>query len=135
VSQDAEQIADLLKQLGYPNTSSFVQAKLAALSKSSNDVVLVAEMGSRVAGVGHLHIAELFHQPGYSGRVMALVVSDAYRRHQVGRMLMMSLETIARNSGCIKMEVTSGIQRDDAHAFYKSLGYTEKPRRFIKFLE
>jgi len=135
VAQDADQIAGLLKELGYPHNAEFAKSKIAELSKSESDTVLVAEVDGKVIGVAHLHIAELFHEPGRLGRVMALVVTNNHRSAGVGRKLMMSLETIARNSGCIKMEITSAIHRNDTHAFYKSLGYTEKPRRFIKLLE
>jgi len=134
VIKDAEQIVFLLEELGYPNTLALVQSKLANLSKSNKDTVIIAEKDNKVIGIGHLHIAELFHQPGQLGRVMALVVKSDYRGHGVGEKLMESLETIARNSGCVKIEVTSGIHRNGAHAFYKNLGYTEKPKRFIKQL-
>jgi GNAT superfamily N-acetyltransferase len=52
----------------------------------------------------------------------------------VGKALMSSLETAAQEAGCTKIEITSGTQRDGAHAFYTRLGYSEKPKRFLKSL-
>jgi hypothetical protein len=34
--------------------------------------------------------------------------------------------------GCIRVEVTSGDHRPDAHAFYERMGYKSDCRRFIK---
>ncbi len=132
VVEDADQIVGLLKELGYQNKPEFAQSKIAELSQGDKDFVLVAEMDGKVIGVAYLHIVELFYEPGRLGRIMAFVVTNNYRRLGVGRKLMTSLETMARNAGCIMMEITSGIHRNDAHAFYKKLGYTEKPRRFVK---
>ena len=134
VDQDADQIAGLLKALGYPKTPDFVRQKMAALSQNAGDFLLVGEASGRVIGVAHLHVAELFHEAGRLGRIMALVVTDHARRSGVGRSLMRSLERLARDAGCVKMEVTSGAHREGAHAFYESLGYLQEPKRFVKVL-
>ena len=125
LAKDAGPIADLLKELGYPSTAIFARQKIATLSNSGSDVVLVAEAEGRVVGVAHLHLAELFHERGLLGRVMAIVVNEETRQAGVGTKLMSSLEELARDAGCVKMEVTSGIQRDWAHAFYQKLGYSK----------
>jgi len=135
VPEDAEQIAGLLQELGYPNTATFAGSKIMELSRSDNDRLLVAEEDSAVIGVGHLHVCELFHEPGSLGRIMAIVVRDSHRRSGVGRLLLNTIEAVAREAGCTKMEITSGVHRDGAHAFYESLGYIEKPRRFVKVLD
>jgi len=135
VPDDAEAVAGLLGELGYPNTADFARAKLAALARSARDWVLVAERSGRVIGVGHLHVSELFHQPGRVGRIMAVVVETDSRRLGVGRELMRRLEAIAEEAGCIKLELTSAAHREPAHAFYYSLGYGEGLKHFIKYLD
>jgi GNAT superfamily N-acetyltransferase len=133
--KDAKLISGLLKELGYPSSSSFDKYKIIKLFKIKNDYVFVAEADSEVIGVTHLHIAELFHEAGKLGRIMALVVNKKYRQAGVGYKLMLSLETIARKKGCTKIEITSALHRKDAHKFYQGLGYFEKPKRFIKILD
>ncbi len=133
--EDAVSISSLLEELGYPSSASFAKDKILKLTKSINDFVLVVEVNDRVVGIAHLHVAELFHEPGKLGRIMALVVNKKYRQIGVGCRLMLSLETIARKKGCTKMEITSASHRDDAHKFYSKLGYFEKPKRFIKMLD
>jgi GNAT superfamily N-acetyltransferase len=130
--QDAAVIAGLLSELGYPNVSAFVRDKLAVLGTS--DTVLVAEDEGEVLGFAHLHVSELFHAPGRIGRIMALAVTASHRRAGAGRGLMIFLERLARQAGCVKLEVTSSIQRKGAHAFYEQMGYQEEPRRFVKML-
>ena len=135
VPDDAEAVAGLLGELGYPKTADFARAKLATLAASDLDWVLVAERGGRVVGVGHLHVSELFHQPGRVGRIMAIVVDTGSRRLGAGRELMDRLEAIAQEAGCIKLELTSAAHREAAHAFYCSLGYGEGLKHFVKYLD
>lgn len=105
------------------------------LSKSKIDSVFVAEIEGKVVAFTHLHIAKMLHEPGKLGGVMAIVVSKDYSRAGVGRKLMYFLESIALDTGCTKMELTSGSHRKGAHKFYKNLGYFEKPKRFLMKLE
>lgn len=132
--QDAVLISCLLEELGYPSPVAFAKDKIRKLVKCKNDFVLVAEVDSKVIGVTHLHIAELFHEPGKLGRVMALVVNKKYRQAGVGHRLMLSLETIARKEGCTKMEITSASYRKDAHKFYQGLGLYRNQKGSLKDL-
>ena len=129
---DAERIAALLTELGYPNAAASGRPRLAALSKGELDWVLVAAGQGEVVGVAHLHAADLLHRPGRTGRIMAMVVANGWRRRGVGRKLVDTLECIARRAGCVRAEVTSRAARTDAHAFYTALGYVHTPKRFLK---
>jgi GNAT superfamily N-acetyltransferase len=42
------------------------------------------------------------------------------------------LEEAAREEGCDRLEATSGEWREDAHTFYRELGFEETSKRFIK---
>jgi hypothetical protein len=44
-------------------------------------------------------------------------------------------ETVLRAAGCVRVEVTSGPARTDAHAFYLAVGFTNQGPRFAKPLE
>ncbi|UCH77566.1 MAG: GNAT family N-acetyltransferase [Candidatus Coatesbacteria bacterium] len=131
---DAAAVAALLGELGYPNSAEFAREKLRELEASEPDTVLVAEAAGGVAAVGHLHEATLFHAPGKVGRVMALAVAEGYRRRGAASELLTRLEEVAREAGCTKMEITSGLHRPGAHEFYEGMGYVEKPKRFVKDL-
>jgi N-acetylglutamate synthase-like GNAT family acetyltransferase len=131
---DAEQLSDLLGELGYPNTPEFAGEKITSITKSKSDILLVAEVEGSIIGVVHLHIAHMLHEKGKLGRIMALVVTDRQRFHGVGKKLMETAEAMAKEAGCSKMEVTSAMHRENAGKFYEGLGYAEKRRRFIKLL-
>jgi GNAT superfamily N-acetyltransferase len=132
--EDAGGIADLLRELGYPNSVDFVRRKLRQLGQSDRDRVLVCTADSRVVGLASLHVLPLLHQEGNMCRATAVAVTEARRGQGIGRKLMQSAEAFARSNGCIRMEVTSGAQREGAHAFYGRLGYEGTSRRFVKVL-
>ena len=45
-----------------------------------------------------------------------------------------AVESVFRDWGCGRVEITSGATRETAHRFYVRAGYSEQPKRFIKLL-
>lgn len=131
---DCEAISGLLAELGYPNTPQFAAKKINRLSKRINNRVLVATLDNMVVGMLSLHLVPLLHQAGDLCWVTAIIVSKDYRGKSIGRRLMEIAEAYAQSNGCIKVEVTSGDHRTEAHSFYRQLGYKEVSRRFLKLL-
>lgn len=129
---DATPISGLLNELGYSLEVAHVKKNIMLLSSSSSDTVLVAEAGSSIAGVISFHVIPLFHVVGNLGRISSLVVSSQWQRHGVGRKLVQAAEDFGWSRGCLRIEVTSGDQREGAHTFYQRLGYQLDERRFIK---
>jgi GNAT superfamily N-acetyltransferase len=131
--QDSAQIAVLLGELGYPASEEFVLHRLAAISPRPDGKILVADIGAEVVGLVCLQIIPLFHLAEPLGRITALVISSNLKRHGVGRRLITEAERLAWESGCDRIEITSGDHRADAHSFYEAVGYEPVSRRFIKF--
>ncbi len=134
VEHDAEAIALLLTELGYPQHSETVRAKLLLLQQDSTFRVFVAEVEAVIAGVIAFDVQPLFHQARSIGTIMALIVRDSFRNRGIGSALIRHIEHVATEAGCIKIAVASGVHREDAHRFYRSLGYEENTRRFVKSL-
>ena len=130
---DADTIAGLLDELGYPNSAEFVVRKLGMLGDDENPV-FVAEVNGEVAGFVSLHIMPVFHEEPLYCRITAVVVTKAYRRLGVGRRLLEHAEAVARAAGCGRIELTSNVRRTRAHAFYEALGYGGTSRKFAKAL-
>ena len=65
-------------------------------------------------------------------RVTALVVERPARHRGVGRLLMEHAEQIGSAAGCEFVELTSAMNRTEAHAFYRSIGYEPNSFRFRK---
>lgn len=129
---DAEAIAGLLDELGYPASPASVLQKIQLLSAGDHDAVYVAEISGGVAGVIGLHTTELLHCSGRLGRITALVVSAKQRGSGIGKALVETADRYFQQQDCLRAEVTSGDQRRRAHAFYQSNGYAPNERRFVK---
>ncbi|MEP6667531.1 MAG: GNAT family N-acetyltransferase [Chthoniobacter sp.] len=131
-SADAPAAAKLLTALGYPSDATQVERRLAAGAKGADTAVFVAEIAGRIAGLLSFHCIPLFHEDGCLGRITSLVVADQFRQRGVGRQLVLAGEEFGRANRCVRIEVTSGDHRPEAHAFYEHLGYQNDCRRFIK---
>lgn len=132
---DSEACAALLGELGYPAMSEFMYDKLKRLAGGEGDRVFVAVDSGKVVGFVSCHIMPLIHRAENLCRVTALVVAAGHRRRNIGRRLMRRIEECARDHGCVRVEITSGEQRQDAHIFYEHIGYHEVSRRFLKRLD
>jgi predicted N-acetyltransferase YhbS len=132
---DAEDIAGLLEQLGYPTDSKAVERRLNLAGSSRDDAVLVAEEEDRVVAFLSLHVIPYFTTGRRVGRVSALSVEESCRGQGIGREMMKAAEEQAKGMGCSAIEVTSANHRIGAHAFYDRLGYPKTSAKFFKPLD
>jgi GNAT superfamily N-acetyltransferase len=131
---DATRVAELLSQLGYPTTPEQALARLDRLATEPGQTVLVAEVDGAVVGLATVFIRHLINADAPLARIASMIVDDAWRSRGIGAELVAAAEAIARDAGCERVEVTSAEDRTRAHAFYRRLGYSERPRRFVKHL-
>lgn len=129
---DADALALLVAELGYPTDASRARERLIDINRAG-DLVLVADFNSKVVGMIVLHRTRFLHRPP-DGRISTLVIFGEYRNFGIGARLVAAAETVFREWGCERVEVTSGKQRDAAHKFYRREGYIEQPKRFVKAL-
>jgi N-acetylglutamate synthase-like GNAT family acetyltransferase len=128
---DRNAMRELLAELGYPSEPSTIDSRLERLGAEPSARILVAERDRSLVGLASLHVLHLIERPPL-GRLSAIVVTRPERRMGVGLALLERVEDEARAAGCDRLEVTSGEWRDDAHAFYRALGFEETSKRFIK---
>ena len=133
VPADADAIATLLDQLGYPADAEAVDARLERL-RVVGDRVVVAEVDGRPVGLAHLQVAPAIERDRPAAKIGALVVDQAHRGRGVGRALVEALEAEARARGCELLYLTTAERRDDAHAFYERLGLEYTGRRYARTL-
>ncbi|BFI96776.1 MAG: hypothetical protein RSP_22860 [Rhodanobacter sp.] len=126
---DAEQVAALIRQLGYAMEPDTLRVKLTQLATSGADQVFVAESEGRLLGCLGLHAVPLLHAEGTLGRLTTLVVDEAHRGRGIGHALVMAAHAWFKAAGCTRFEVTSGDHRERAHRFYERLGYLRQGQR------
>src|SRR6185312_84267 len=119
---DAEDIARLSGQLGYPSTVEETLQRLRAVSRHSEHTVYVAEANGKLLGWIHVFARpSLTAEP--SAEVAGLVVDEQYRNCGVGQALMRQAERWAEVEGYGAVTLRSNVKRLRAHAFYERLGY------------
>jgi GNAT superfamily N-acetyltransferase len=120
---DAEALALLAGDLGYPSTSAQVRERLGGVEGDPRHATFVAVARSGEI-VGWIELAEnrsLAHDA--RAEITGLVVDSAHRGEGVGRLLVERGEVWARERGLGAIGVRSNVTRDGAHAFYLGLGY------------
>lgn len=96
-------------------------------------VVLVAELDGQVVGFGQLLVfRHVQHAGGRCAEVESLHVAASYRSRGVGGALLGEMERRAADLGCYRIQLTSNLERPDAHRFYEDHGYVASHRGFKK---
>ena len=126
--EDAEQIAPLLGQLGYPATAEQVRTRLQRVD------ALVAEQDGRILGLAATHLRHNLERDAPTCRLTALVVDEPARRRGIAKALLEAVIADAERRGCQRVEVTLRPERDAAKALYRSLGFEERPLRLVRLL-
>jgi GNAT superfamily N-acetyltransferase len=132
--QDADAVARLLTTLGYPCTREDALTRLAALRDEPGQELWLAFQDGEAVGLSALQFFYYLPLGAVACRITALAVAEHARRAGIGRALLAGAETRARQNGAVRIELTSALQRTDAHAFYRSCGYDEGALRFMKRL-
>src|SRR4051812_4710139 len=129
---DAEEVARLLGELGYPQEAD--ARRLAEWEADPSTHALVAEHGGHLAGAIAVQLCRHFARPGRFARIVAMVVDERHRKEGVGRSLVTAADDMARSAGCDRIEVTSGRRRDASHPFYRSLGFEDLTDRSVRYV-
>ena len=129
---DAEAVARLCTQLGYPSSAAAMPARLARLNEGGSARALVATQEGGVVGLATIHLRHALNHAAPLAQLSLLVVDERVRSQGVGRVLVAAAEAWARERGCHRMIVTTALNRSDAHAFYERIGYAHTGRRYGK---
>jgi len=120
---DAEQVAGLSGQLGYPATSAQILRRMKGLKPASEHAVFVADLpGTGIVGWLHVSVAHVI-ESDTRAEVNGLIVADGQRSLGAGALLLDAAEKWARQRGCTAMNVRSNVIRERAHKFYERQGY------------
>lgn len=88
--------------------------------------VYIACLGGRPVGTFTLLvIPTLMHDGAHEALVDAVVVAPEYRGHGIGGRMMQAAMELAAAAGCYKLALSSNLKREDAHRFYRDLGFRQ----------
>ena len=127
---DAANVAALLSELGHPTEAENVPTRLVRLRTEGGAALLAVNADDKALGFMSLAIHAVVHAPGPVALITALIVRDEARGRGVGRCLVTAATEWAVSRGCVRLTVTSGEARADAHAFYPACGLVYTGRRF-----
>jgi GNAT superfamily N-acetyltransferase len=138
-ARDIAMLAGLMTELSGNTMSPDQMAdRLQFIEKSPFDSLYVCTEGDRVLGVLGFRLRENLEEasPSRYGEISIMVVNKEARRKGVGRFFMVYAEKLARENGCKGTWLVSGFAREEeAHLFYKRLGYKINGYRFVKLFE
>lgn len=122
--KDAEELAVLCAELGYPSTSEQCIARISVLEDRLDQQILgIAETGEdKILGFVHVRLNDLL-EVDRQAEVAALVVREGQRGRGLGRKLLEAAEVWA-SEYTKTIVLRSRIQRVDAHEFYRRAGFT-----------
>jgi GNAT superfamily N-acetyltransferase len=132
IQADAEGIAALLADLGYPASTETAAVHIARFADDPASRLQVAESADGLVGLVATHIVPRLDDDRFTCRVTDIVVSTSHRRSGIGSALMAAAEDEARRNGARRLDLSSGEWRDDAYAFYTRLGFEPRSRGFTK---
>ena len=131
---DADDVARLLTELGYPCEIDEAAERIDAIAANDRQALVLARREGAVCGLVALDFMYYLPLGTITCRVTALVVTPTAQGLGIGRQLLKEAERRARTGGASRIELTSGSQRTEAHAFYRACGYKDSSVRFVKQL-
>ena len=121
--RDAEVLRQLNeRELGYAYPLKDTRKNLKSLLLNEDHRIFVAEEEGKVIGYVHACHYESLYFPSMKN-IMGIAVDHEHRRKHVGTMLLEAVEEWAVSDGCDGVRLVSGIQRTQAHEFYRHCGY------------
>jgi GNAT superfamily N-acetyltransferase len=130
-TDDAERIAALFTDEGYPAGPSDIVDRLGRFDSEHSRVIVAANDGE-VLGFIAIHALPRFEHSDRIIRVMALVVDAGERGRGIGRLLMEEAERIGRELDAAFAEITAGHHRPDAQRLYEELGYDATVAAYLR---
>lgn len=132
--RDLPRILELYEQLTEEKpdlseeTTKQVFAEIESLPRQK---FLVAEKDGLVTGTLFLQVVpNLSHHARPWAVIENMVVDREYRRQGIGRILIEQAFIYCREAGCYKVQLLSNKKRQEAHQFYRSVGFEDSAMGF-----
>jgi N-acetylglutamate synthase-like GNAT family acetyltransferase len=126
-------LAEIMQHHGVtvPDPASLDSVVRSALDSPYHSFLL-AENGGAVVGMCALVFTYSTWSAALVCELQDVIVREAARRSSVGRGLILAAERVARERGCARLFLLAEYWNLEAHAFYRSLGLTEKTSLYFE---
>ncbi len=134
---DAESLAALLREMGYPHGSD-AQTVHWVISHPEIEIFVAADAQDRPVGMVTLSHRPQLRLRGRIATVDELVVTEGWRRRGVGRALMQQVveRAGARALGVKRLELNAyGDRGEELQRFYESCGFARVDRMVMRYTE
>ncbi len=131
--KDIPEIRNILeKDLGCNVPLNELSERIGKMKQRGNYRIFVACDGEKVVGfVGAVSFLA-FEISKEAMKIIALAVSEPYRRNGIGTELLKTVERYAKANDIGTILLNSGLPRENAHKFYEAQGYNKKSYGFVK---
>lgn len=110
---------------GEPLQPGYIKA-FEAIDRDANNLLVVGEIdGVPVATAQITFIPNLTQQGGMRAIVEGVRVASSARSQGVGEKLMAYMTALARERGCVYVQLATSKARVDAHRFYDRIGFAQ----------
>ena len=138
--KDIPIILGLLYDLGRPkpqkdsDVETFRKLVTKYLTDSDKKILVAVLDDVKVIGMLSMVFLPRLNRSTLETYIPELVVLETYRTHGVGKKLISSCMTIAKEKKCHRIRLESGNQRKESHQFYEHLGFEQSSLSFTKNL-
>ncbi|MGO4832088.1 GNAT family N-acetyltransferase, partial [Rhizobiaceae sp. 2RAB30] len=68
-------------------------------------------------------------------RITTIVVTETARRRRIGKTWVEFAMHLAKQAGCDTLELTTGLNRAEAHTFYEAVGFQRSALRMTRHID
>jgi len=137
ISSDFDPIFELLRQLWTYKTLHKEKMKDMFNRNLLEEHIIYrcAVEEDTIIGFCSVTIKNNLWQQAFLGNIDELVVDETHRGKGTGSALIADIIKIAREKGCVQIELDSSFHREKAHQFYRNLGFESRAYLFTKELK
>jgi GNAT superfamily N-acetyltransferase len=134
--KDIPMLLGLLYDLGRPKPQKDSDVEtfrklVTKYVKDSDKTILVAEFDNmKIIGMVSILYLPRLNQSTLEMYIPELVVLQKYQNHGIGKKLINSCISLAKEKKCHRIRLESGYPRKDSHEFYKYMGFEQSALSF-----
>lgn len=109
---------------------------LHEINETNGSYMIVADLGGRVVGMLQMFTFRHFqHRGGRCAEIESMHVAQDVRSKGIGSQLLDLAVSRAKDLGCYRIQLTSNVERADAHRFYEANEFRPSHQGFKRYLD